>query len=42
MWHVINKEVWKSLKYKKIELNNATKIVSNLQNVTGILNTFFL
>jgi hypothetical protein len=41
MWHVINKEVGKSWKYdKKIELNNETQIISNPQNLAGMLNTF--
>jgi hypothetical protein len=43
MWHVINKEVGKSWKYdKKIELNDRTQIISNPQNVAGMLNTFFV
>jgi hypothetical protein len=43
MWYVINKEVVKSLKYdKEIELYSGTKIISNPQNVTDMLNTFLL
>jgi hypothetical protein len=34
-WHVINKEVGKSWKYDKIELNDGTQIISNPQNVAG-------
>jgi hypothetical protein len=43
MWHVINKEVGKSWKCdKKIELNDGTQIISNPQNVAGMLSTFFM
>jgi hypothetical protein len=43
MWHVINNEVGKSWKYdNKIELNDGTQIISNPQNVAGMLNTFFV
>jgi hypothetical protein len=41
VWHVIIKEVGRSWKYeKKIELNNGTQLISNAQNVVGMLNTF--
>jgi hypothetical protein len=43
VWHVIYKDDGKCLKCdKKIELKTGTKIISNSQNVAGVLNTFFL
>jgi L-rhamnose mutarotase len=43
LWHVINTEVGKSWKYgEKIELNSGTEVMSNPQNVVGMLNTFFI
>jgi hypothetical protein len=40
MWHVINIEVRESLKYyNKIYLHCRIKIISNPQNLAGMLNT---
>jgi hypothetical protein len=42
MWHVINNEVWKALKYDKIKLDSRTNVISNPHNVVDMLNTFFV
>jgi hypothetical protein len=39
MWQVKNKEVEKSLKYMKTELNSRTIIIRNPQNEADILHT---
>jgi hypothetical protein len=43
MWHVINKEVGKSLKHDKtIELHVGTNIISDPQEGADMLNKFFV
>jgi hypothetical protein len=42
LWNVINKEVGKSWKYDKIELNDGTQMIASPQNVASMLNTFFV
>jgi hypothetical protein len=41
MWHAINKEVGKSLKYEKIDLKRGIKIKSNPQTEVDKLNTYY-
>jgi hypothetical protein len=43
MWHIINKEVGKSLQFdKKIELNNRSVTISDPQKVADTMNSFFV
>jgi hypothetical protein len=43
MWHVINREVGKSLKHdEKIELHIGTNIISDPQEEADMLNKFFV
>jgi hypothetical protein len=43
MWHIINKEVGKSLQFdQKIELSNGTETISDPQNVADMIHSFFV
>jgi hypothetical protein len=43
MWHIINKEVGNSIYYAyKIDLRNGSEIISNPQNVSNKLISFFV